>query len=827
MDLTRPPFVRLFPFAALMVVVASVILAFVEDERQVELAFAEPAQAEAPADTLATNSDEATAAAPKITPVTRETTRPHDLGSIRTFAEQFCLECHTAENAEGDLSLDVLITDDTNSESSPALIKTWGKVVTALRSGHMPPGDAKQPPESQRRSAIDSIEQQRLSLICNADPDPGRVTIRRLTRVEYQNTIRDLVGVEFNATEDFPADDVGYGFDNIGDVLSMPPILLERYLSAAERVLDKAIVSNPTVKTEHVHFAPETFRQAPEPEDDEDLDWLTMHGELFIEYNAPHDGRYRLVFRAAGQQAGPDPVRMAAIIDNVSVREFVVKNKRHFPADFELETQLTRGRHRIAIEFLNDYWNPDAEKRWQRDRNLQVQSIEIHGPFDAEKITLSETHKRIFFVTPEDAKGAEAAAAKIIKQFANRAFRRPAKAEEVARLLKLFRTAKERGDTFEASVQVALSAVLVSPHFLFRVELDREPTEPGGAYRIGDYELASRLSYFLWSSTPDEELLDLAAAGRLSQPDVLDGQVTRMLKSPKSRSLVDNFAAQWLQLRRLAQVRPDTTQFPFDDELRKAMYDEVAGLFETVIREDRDVFELLNADYTFLNERLAKHYGIEGVIGDKMRKVALTDRRRGGVLTAAAVLTVTSNPTRTSPVKRGKWILEQLLGVKNESPPDIPQFEEEAPGAEEGLSLRERLKRHTSNPSCAACHLRLDPMGFALENYDAVGRWREQDGELPVDAAATMPNGTEFTGAIGLRKVLVDHRDEYEKCLTRAMLTFALGRGLEYYDACAVQRIAEQVAAEDHRFSAVVRGIVHSYPFQFRRTLRKDEVENE
>lgn len=812
MDLNRPRILRLLPCAVLAVIAASIVMAwFGEESEEV------PRRSES---TPSSTSIPATLIA-QPTPEERAAEAKQRRAAFHTFANQYCLDCHEGEEAEGELAIDTLL----DSEPDPSQMATWSDIANAMRSGHMPPGDAEQPPEVERVEAIAAVESQQSALACVGDPDPGRVTIRRLTRYEYRTTIRDLVGIDFQRAADFPNDDVGYGFDNIGDVLSMPPLLLEKYLRAAERILDEAIVTDPTIQPELQYVAGEKLKN--DYDEHAEAGWLLRDGEIYTTVTAAHAGKYQVRIFAAGQQAGPEYVRMGVKVDGQTIREFEVKTGRQDPQPYEVTVPLAAGAHRVAVEFLNDYWDADAEKRRDRDRNMVVQTVEVEGPFEAGSIELPATHRRIFFVTPDDSTTAEAAAEAILDRFASRAFRRPAKAEEVARLMKLVRSASEAGDTFEAATTVALSAVLVSPHFLFRIEQDHEPTEPGGAYRLSDYELASRLSYFLWSSMPDEELTELAAAGRLSQPEVLEAQVRRMLTSPKARALVDNFAAQWLQLRRLEEVRPDTQQFEFDEPLRKAMYDEVAALFETVMREDLSITELLLADYTFLNERLAKHYGLDGIQGDQLRRVQLEDGRRGGIVTTAAVLTVTSNPTRTSPVKRGKWISEQLLGIENSLPPDVTPLDEQPAAEEAALTLRERLARHTADASCAACHLRLDPLGFSLENYDAVGQWRERDGEAVVDASATMPDGTEFSGASGLKEILSRRTDEYVTCLARAMLTYALGRGLEQYDACAIQQIVEQTSAEKNRFSALVQAIVRSYPFQFRRILRKDEIEDE
>lgn len=803
MDFQRPAILRLFPCATLAIIVCAVVLSFIG------------------ADGGAAESD-AVRTTPAAKPVDVAAVDASARIEFAAFAEQYCTECHQGDNPDGQFFLNRLIT----SEATLAHAKGWIKVATALKSGHMPPGEEEQPPETARRQAIVFVEQQTANIAAAADPDPGRVTIRRLTRHEYRNTIRDLVGVDFKAATDFPGDDVGYGFDNIGDILTMPPLLMQKYLSAAEKILNEAIVTEKVIQPEMTYIPPEQLKREPRMESDPG--WLTEHGDVYFDFEVPHDGVYKFRVFASGVQAGPDLVQMGVKVNGATQEVFELRNNRHYTDKHEVSVTLKRGKHRFGAEFLNDYWNPDAKKRSQRDRNLAVRSCELEGPFNGKPRPIPATHRRIFFTEPSKTQTPEATATTILEQFAGRAFRRPATDEELARLMKLFQVGQAAGDTFEASVEVALSAVLVSPQFLFRVERDHPATEPLGAYRISDFELASRLSYFLWSTMPDDELIEVADAGQLSQPEQLDAQITRMLQSPKAGALVDNFAAQWLQLRRLDDVQPDTQQFAFDEELRQAMYHEVAALFEAVMREDRSIHELLDADYTFLNERLATHYGIAGVRGPEMRRVELTDARRGGVLTSAAVLTVTSNPSRTSPVKRGKWILEQLLGIKNESPADVPPLDEQPQTAETGqLSLRERLKQHTADPSCAACHLRLDPMGFSLENYDAVGRWRTKDGELPIDATATMADGTEFTGPAGLRKILSQRKGEYTRCLAEAMLTFALGRGLEPYDGRAVQRIAEQTAADDFRFSSLVRGVVHSYPFQYRRPLHEEEVENE
>jgi hypothetical protein len=557
----------------------------------------------------------------------------------------------------------------------------------------MPPEDRPQPsPEEVTRLAAGiKVALQEQDSKAPASPNPGRVTIRRLNRAEYNNTIRDLVGVDFRPADDFPADDVGYGFDNVGDVLSLPPLLLEKYLSAAERISERAIRARPPA-------------------------WRS--GEL-----------------------------------------------------------------------------------------------------------LPESHRRIIFRDPGSPAEVPQAARAILERFATRAYRRPVTSAETDRHLTLVELAIQNGDSFERGVQLAVEAILVSPHFLFRVELDSRmrgtgPTTPSGdrVEWIGNFELASRLSYFLWSSMPDEELFRSAADGRLRDPEELERQARRMIEDPKAQALVDNFAGQWLQIRNLKVVNPDRQKFPgFDEPLRTAMLRETELFFLAVMREDRSILEFLDADYTYLNERLARHYGLPGVAGEQFRRVHLDDPARGGLLTQASILTVTSNPNRTSPVKRGKWMLEQVLGSPTPPPPPevSPLKEDSRAGTTD--SVRRKMEQHRTQTSCAICHNRLDPLGFGLENYDGIGGWREQDGGLPIDASGALPSGESFQGPAQLKAVLRSRGREFARCLAEKLLIYALGRGLEDTDRPAVDQIVKDVEENQFRFSALVLGIVQSDPFRKRR----------
>jgi hypothetical protein len=543
---------------------------------------------------------------------------------------------------------------------------------------------------------------------------------------------------------------------------------------------------------------------------------LASQGELSVDHEFPRDGEYLIRTRASGDQAGDEPARMKLSLDGKPLKQFDVAAKRGQPADYDQQVRLTAGKHRLAVAFTNDFYNPQAADPNQRDRNLHVVEMKIIGPLGLGPDGYPESHRRIFFVRPGDELSPDAAARRIIERLATRAFRRPASDDELQRLLRLVASVRQQGEGFEQSIQYALTAILVSPRFLFRIEQDPEPNTPENTRELNEYELATRLSYFLWSSMPDEQLFDLAGRNELRKG--LDAQVKRMLDDPKSSSLVENFALQWLELRNLADFVPDRQLFPtFNDQLRNAMMEETRLFCEYILREDRSVLELVDSDYTFVNEPLARHYGISGVSGDDFRRVSLAGTPRGGVITQASVLAVTSNPTRTSPVKRGKWILENILGEPPPDPPaNVPQLSEDRRAAL-SASLRERMEEHRRNPNCAVCHRKMDAMGFAMENFNAVGAWRTEDGKFKIDPSGELPDGQGFDGPAALRKILMTTaRDDFARCLTQKMLTFALGRGLERYDHCAVDKMIKSLAENDFRFSTLVLEIVHSDPFQKR-----------
>jgi len=597
---------------------------------------------------------------------------------VKPVLSQYCYSCHGEKKKGG---LDFRIYEDQASASKDRAV--FEKILNKLQAHEMPPENKPQPTDAERGVLTNWVATTFFKCDCD-HPDPGRVTIRRLNRAEYNNTIRDLVGVDFQPAADFPADDTGYGFDNIGDVLSLSPVLLEKYLAAAEKILASVF---------------------------------------------PLDGRGK-----AGGAA----------------------------------------------------------------TNTLYKRLMICAPGRVPKLDCARL---------------------VVTNFATHAFRRPLSPEEQQRLVGLFTSLDAQGESFDDAIKMTLEAILVSPQFLFRGDIQPEPNNEKAVRPVDDYALASRLSYFLWSSMPDGELFNQAAHRTLRRN--LEAQVRRMLKDPKAHALVENFAGQWLQLRNLKLVSPDTKRFPaFDDGLRTSMQKETELFFEFIRQQNRSVLEFVDADYSFLNEKLARLYGIEGVEGEEFRRVELQDRRRGGLLTQASILTLTSNPTRTSPVKRGKWVLENILGAAPPPPPpNTPQLKE-GKSALKG-SLRQRMEQHRADPNCITCHERMDPIGFGFENFDAIGAWRDTEGEFAIDASGKLVSGETFNGPAELKALLLKQkRDDFVRFLAQKMLTYALGRGLEYYDKCAVDQIMKRLAKEQFRFSALILEIVKSTPFEMRRGER-------
>lgn len=728
--------------------------------------------------------------------------------TVVPFMKSYCMDCHSGDTAEAGLDLEKFRSWE---EVTTTGRKKWASVLDMLVTGSMPPKDYDQPDGDELQGVLKWVQEALSTVDCDGPVNPGRETIRRLNRIEYENTIRDLVGIEYKATDSFPADDVGYGFDNIGDVLSTSPLLFEKFYEAADDIASRAIITDksqlipknelPLAKFKLKH-GNASGRQLTFPSNN------TGRYELEVE-----PGMYTVAIYAHASQSGDEPAKLGVRLGDKEKRTFAVSNESPSKQPMEIKIRLPRGKLPLEVAFLNDHYDPSHPNPNRRDRNLFINRIELLGPDTNLDDRYPESHKKIIFVSPgEKGLDEKQAAQQVIARFASRAFRRPVTKGEMERLMILYEMAKADGLNYEGSIREVVVGVMCSPHFLFKVE--EMPEESEGTQPLSDYQLATRLSYFLWSTMPDEELLQQAWKGTLRQN--IDAQVVRMLADPKAKQLTENFAGQWLEMRKLEIVQPDRHRFgSFNHQLAADMRTETEMFFQSIIDEDRSVLDLLGADYTFLNQRLAEHYGIGSVKGDEFRRVALTDGRRGGILTQASVLTVTSNPTRTSPVKRGKWILDNVLGTPPpEAPADVPTLESQKKLTG---SLREQMKQHRENAACASCHARMDPIGFALENYDAIGKWRTKDEGFAIDASGEMPGGRQFAGADGLKKLLMeDRKDEFVHNLISKATTYALGRGVEYYDECAIQAVKIEMENSGYRFSSMIKAIVHSEPFQKR-----------
>jgi Protein of unknown function (DUF1592)/Protein of unknown function (DUF1588)/Protein of unknown function (DUF1587)/Protein of unknown function (DUF1585)/Protein of unknown function (DUF1595)/Planctomycete cytochrome C len=766
----------------------------------------------------------------------------------RPFLEKHCLGCHSGTKPKGELSLE-------SFRESPAVArdrKVWDNVLKRVVSGEMPPKDRPRPTIAEAEAFTDVVKAVFDHADRNATPDPGRVTMRRLNRVEYRNTIRDLIGVDFDPTEDFPSDDIGYGFDNIGDVLTLPPVLMERYLAAAENILSRAIVPDPAPPIKR-HLAAMFTEPASADIDKKVIEKsfrrMVTDGREPIEVgplNTPYqwdaNGEYIFRTRVFGQSGTDQPLRVAILLHGEKLPEpdseadlaslsgrvlrparilktFDVKADKPENAEvLEVRVPPAVGRHRMMVALYKPLPGQPAAK-------LYVEYFALEGPLDMRP---ASQHK-LLAATP--GKPQVEQTREVLTRFLRRAFRRPPTPDELARSTRLVTAAQAAGDNWESGVQLAMQAALCSPKFLFRVELYDQA--PRAAVRpLNEFQLASRLAYFLWSTMPDDTLLDLAQAGKLTGQ--LEPQVMRMLADPRATALVQNFALQWLQIKRLEFIAPDGTLFPtFDARLRKAMFQETELFFESVLREDRSILDLIDADYTFLNEPLAKHYGIadtagnavgqkparsggQPIRGDEFRRVSLPGGLRGGLLTQASVLTVNSNPTRTSPVKRGRWVLEQILGAPPPPPPaNVPELPADGPSAT-AASLRQQMEVHRRDPACANCHAKMDPIGFALENFNAIGGYRTKDGTFDIDATGEFPDGTRFQGPAELKSLVMRRRDDFARCLTEKMLTYALGRGVEHYDRPTVERIVKSLSAGGYKFSLLVTQIVECDAFRQR-----------
>jgi hypothetical protein len=724
---------------------------------------------------------------------------------IKPILETHCGDCHWGDDSDADLNLEPFDSIDQLLKAR----KKWKKVLLRVVANEMPPEDCEPIPKAEHAQLVEWTENLLTSVDCT-NINPGRVTIRRLNRTEYQNTVRDLTGVEFKTDGNFPADDVGYGFDNIADVLSLSPILMEKYLTAAETI-SLQMIDDPSKVRLSKSLRGKDFKSSKG-------NGIAGNGRLVFSsnstatatFNVFEKGNYRIRIQANGDQVGNEPARMQFDIDGRQKRVLKVDADLESLTNHELEVRLTKtGQTKLNITFLNDYFKKNPNGR-NDDRNLHLAGISIEGPLGVR----SENYRRLVPKDPrDDPKSQRKVARKTISVFASRAYRRIAKSDEVDRLMKLYDAAIDAGDDFDEALRYPIQAVLVSPHFLYKIE---SPVEIGKIRELNDFELATSLSYFLWSSMPDKELFAIAAKGKLKEDRVFRAQVIRMLKDKRAKAVVQNFASQWLQLRSLERMQPDMDLFPgVDAQLRQDMETETKLLVYDLIRRDAQVTDLLKADYTFMNERLAKHYGVDGIKGNRFQKVSSEKSKRVGLLSHASILTLTSNPNRTSPVKRGKWIMENLLGEEPPPPdPDAMQLEDQA---QLSGTLRQRMEQHRANPACAVCHKVMDQLGFALENYDPVGRWRTEDEVGAIDPRGELPDGSSFMGSKELQATIrTAMRGQFVRCLSEKMLIYALGRGLEYYDECTLDQITSRLRDNEFRFSELVIAICESDPFRKR-----------
>ncbi len=771
----------------------------------------------------------------------------------REVVDTYCIGCHNGQLKTASLEL-----DKANVENPAADAEVFEKVVRKLRMRAMPPQGLARPDETEYESFVNYLETT-LDRAAAAKLNPGRPAVHRLNRTEYSNAIRDLLAVDTNVIDILsllPTDDAGYGFDNIADVLTVSPVLLEGYLAAARKISRAAVGdrnASPVVETVEVpRFLIQQDRMG------EDLP-LGSRGGLAVRHYFPLDAEYvmrvRLQKNGYTYIVGLEHARQLDVrVDGERIKQFTVGgdykggprpkqansfNQGEFErylmnADqhLELRFQAKAGMRLIQVTFPNTTSEPegiyqppvtDYAYAWNYgrpdDMEPAVGSITIDGPHNAKGIGETASRARIFTCNPAEAKDEEPCAKQILSTLARRAFRRPVTDKDTQDLLGFYKSGRSNG-SFEDGIQAAVQRILVDPEFLFRIEKDPPKVAAGAAYRLSDLELASRLSFFLWSSIPDDSLLDLAEKGKLGNPDVYEQQVRRMLADSRSKALMKNFAGQWLYLRNVEKIGPNPDVFPdFDANLKDAFQQESELYVASMLKEDRSILELLNADYTFVNERLARHYGIPNIYGSQFRRIAVRDENRKGLLGQASILTVTSYATRTAPTIRGRWLLENILGVPPPPPPpNVPSLDIKKGDDGKPLTMRQQMEAHRANPACASCHKVMDPLGFALENFDATGKWRANDGGNPIDSSGVAPDGFPLNGPADLRKYLLSHPDQFANTVTTKLLTYALGRGVEYYDAPAIRKIMRDAGDNNYRWSSLIVGITKSTAFQMRRS---------
>jgi hypothetical protein len=744
--------------------------------------------------------------------------------------DRYCVTCHNQRLLTAGLQLDE--ADVANPGQGAEM---WEKVVRKLRTGMMPPPNMPQPSLDDRRALLSWLETS-LDKAAAAKPNPGRTeTLRRLNRTEYQNAIRDLLSVDIDAASLLPADESGHGFDNV-TVGDLPPALLDRYISAAQKISALAIGSTQT------SLQSDIIRVPPDVTQEGHISGLPVgtRGGVLFPYTFAQNGEYDIqIYLARGYSGDVDglkdtqPHEIKVLLDRTPIGEFTIQRPENgddslIDKNLKIRVPVTAGPHQVGVTFVRNSSSlietprQPLQSRFNERRHPRVtpaiSQVSITGAYAPQGAGDTPSRQRIFVCRATDTSDETACAKKILSTVMRRAYRRSISETDLERPMAFYREGKSERD-FDAGIAKALSAVLINPEFLFRLEADPDKTTAGAAYRISDLELASRLSFFLWSSLPDDALLDSAIRGELRRPGVLDRHVRRMLADPRSYNLASNFAGQWLRVRNVTSIDPNVRLYPdFDDNLRQAFRQETELFVDSVVREDRSVLDLLRTDYTFLNERLAKHYGIPNVYGSRFRRVELgPGSRRGGLLRQGSILSVSSYATRTSPVLRGVWVLSNVVGAPPPPPlPNVPALDGNVPA---NLPVRERMAAHRASPVCASCHRTIDPVGFTLENFDAVGRWRENEGDSgPIDVSGTLPGLGDVNGVAGLEEALLRRPELFAATLTEKLLTFALGRGVEYYDAPAVRKILREAQPSGYRFSSLVLGIVNSAPFQMRRS---------
>jgi len=750
--------------------------------------------------------------------------------SVKSVLKQYCVECHDGDVKKGGLDLERLLLDDIARHPDP-----WEQVVRKMRARQMPPVGKARPTDKSYDEVVAKVISP-LDRLAATSPNPGRTeTFRRLNRTEYQNAIRDLLALEVDATALLPKDDASHGFDNV-TVGELSPTLLNRYLSAAEKI------SRLAIGVPYRQPSGETYRPRPDLTQEAPVEGLPpgTRGGMLIEHTFPRDGEYEVQIRLTrDRNEEVEGLRelheIEVLLDSKPVKTLTVapptadRSFEKVDSHLNVRVRVSAGPHRLGVTFVKQPSSLLETKRqpYQARYNMHrhprltpaIFQVSVNGPYDSTGPGDTPSRRRIFVSRPQNPSDEDTCAQQICRSLIRRAYRRPVTSADLEKPMEFYRRGKADAG-FEAGIEAALNAVLVSPEFLFRIERIPMGIEPHSISPVDDVTLASRLSFFLWSSIPDDELLAIAERGDLRKPKVLDRQVRRMLADARAGNFASNFAGQWLHLRNLEAFTPDLRLYPdFDDNLRQAFRRETEWHFERVLREDRSVLDLLRANETFLNERLARHYDIPNVYGSHFRRVRLDTRsERGGLLRQGSVLTVTSYATRTSPVIRGNWILGNLLGTPPPPPPaNVPTLRQNT--IAESLPMRQRLAEHRANAACAGCHNLMDPIGFSLENYDAIGRWRDLEDGQPIDSSGGLPDGSRFTGVAGLEAGLLKRPDLFVSTLTEKLLTFAMGRGVELSDAPAIRKIVREAEGNDYRFSSIILGVVRSAPFTLRKAL--------